>query len=704
MKRTAEEMNEPPSSASLSFLQLNASSNNRTILHQQQQIESLQIELDHEREKSRLDQKKSKHSIEAMQEKLSLLKTEMKQMQTLFDETSAHNEKRIHQLSEARDKALHMNRQFQIQIECMEEEQCNPFVPEDDTVPMNLIQKELKRYKVLNDRLNEQIRSSSENELAYQTEISNLKSTVQQKLLELEEKTAHDSKKHPLLENAPPSVLQELNRCRMQLANRERQIRQLEHSSNAQIERCNALLHENEIIKIQLKRFPVIQSELQVLHQQFAKQEAELNAWNEFSKQMTDIMVKSPGFSIGESSTQFGPPEITTILRFIERNRTGESSPALQSPKLGPKGRYHTVTDKLNSDGFVCSGVIKDLRSWELRLHESKTQMQTMTQKYELAHHQKELYQREIESYKYLIETYEKQIRLQLGKNTPDVTEVIATKQMDPMFEALRIQVESTSEQLKQLQKAYDAALLDLQENQTERGRVEAELDRVRTKYGELKDAFDSEKERRVVAEERAVHAEQLSGKGSFDENKTRILHLTETPLVEALKEEVQVLKRQLDHIASSASSSSPSDASAIHSKNTESVVTPGVPNPEKLIQRLKENFKEQIGLFREGVYLMTGYKVDMLTSNADRPTFRLRSVYAENEDDQLLFQWPHDRKPTDSGHVPIAVTTLDLLHTDLAKVLATTPSYEYMSKFQSMPAFLASVQLNLFEKQTVMM
>jgi Mitotic checkpoint protein len=330
--------------------------------------------------------------------------------------------------------------------------------------------------------------------------------------------------------------------------------------------------------------------------------------------------------------------------------------------------------------------------------------MQTMTQKYELAHHQKELYQREIESYKHLIETYEKQIRLQLGKNTSDVTEVIATKQMDPMFEALRIQVESTSEQLKHLQKAYNAALLDLQENQTERGRVEAELDRVRTKYGELKGAFDSEKERRVVAEERAVHAEQLSGKGSFDENKTRILHLTETPLVEALKEEVQVLKRQLDHIASSASSSSPSDASAIHSKNTESVVTPGVPNPEKLIQRLKENFKEQIGLFREGVYLMTGYKVDMLTSNADRPTFRLRSVYAENEDDQLLFQWPHDRKPTDSGHVPIAVTTLDLLHTDLAKVLATTPSYEYMSKFQSMPAFLASVQLNLFEKQTVMM
>jgi Mitotic checkpoint protein len=704
MKRTAEEMNAPPSSTSLSFLQLNPSSNNRTILHQQQQIESLQIELDHERDRRRLDQKKSKHSIEALQEQLSLLKTEMKQMQTLFDETSEHNEKRIQQLSEARDKALNMNRQYQIQVERMEAELCNPLVPEDETIPMNSIQKELKLYQKLNERLSEQIRSYSENEIAYQTEISNLKSIVQQKLLELEEKTTHESNKHPLLEEAPPSVLQELNRCRLQLANRERQIRQLEHSNYAQIERFNTLLRENEVLQIQLKRYPVLQSELQTLHQQSAKQEAELNAWNEFSKQMTDMMRKSPYFPMEESNVQFGPPEISSILRFIEGNRARESALSLQSPKLGSEGRDYSGMDKSDSGDPISAEDTSDLRSREVLFHESKAQLRSMAQKYELAQHQIKLYQREIESYKQLIETYEKQILLQLGKETSDIVEVSAKELVDPTLEALRINVENTIEQLKKLQEAYDAALLDLEENQTELGKKEAKLHHVRTKYGKLKDAFDTERERRAVAEERVAYAEQLSGKGSFDEKKTRILHLTETPLVEALKEEVHVLQRQLEQITKSASASSPSDAIVTHNGISEPVVTPGVPNPEKLIQRLKENFKEQIGLFREGVYLMTGYKVDMLTSHADRPTFRLRSVYAENEDDQLLFQWPHDRKPTDSGHAPISVTSLDILNTDLAKILASTPSYEYMSKFHSLPAFLASVQLSLFEKQTVIM
>ena len=46
-------------------------------------------------------------------------------------------------------------------------------------------------------------------------------------------------------------------------------------------------------------------------------------------------------------------------------------------------------------------------------------------------------------------------------------------------------------------------------------------------------------------------------------------------------------------------------------------------------------------------------------------------------------------------------MTSLDLTDTDLAKALSTTDSYQYMTKFNSVPGFLASVQLSLFEKQT---
>lgn len=92
----------------------------------------------------------------------------------------------------------------------------------------------------------------------------------------------------------------------------------------------------------------------------------------------------------------------------------------------------------------------------------------------------------------------------------------------------------------------------------------------------------------------------------------------------------------------------------------------------------------------------MTGFKVDMIpTSDSGRPTFRLRSVFAEQEEDHLLLQWPRGQDKSE-------VTALDILNTDFAKALAKTPAYEYMTKFHSLPAFLASCQLSLFENQTM--
>lgn len=122
-------------------------------------------------------------------------------------------------------------------------------------------------------------------------------------------------------------------------------------------------------------------------------------------------------------------------------------------------------------------------------------------------------------------------------------------------------------------------------------------------------------------ADERVLQAEALAGKGSFNPGTTQVLHFQETPLMEALKEEISVLKRQLESV-----------------KGEKAAKSAVAVDPDKLNKRLKENFKEQISLFREGVYLMTGFKVDMLPG-CDRPTFRVRSVYAEREEDQLLLK-----------------------------------------------------------------
>jgi mitotic spindle assembly checkpoint protein MAD1 len=200
--------------------------------------------------------------------------------------------------------------------------------------------------------------------------------------------------------------------------------------------------------------------------------------------------------------------------------------------------------------------------------------------------------------------------------------------------------------------------------------------------FGKLREALMAERTKAEDAEVRAIQAESLAGKGSFNPDGTRVLHLETNPLSEAIREryesEIRLLRRQLE---------------ATGQKPAAAGNSAGEVDPSKLHQRLKEQFKEKIGLFREAVYLMTGYKVDMVTTGSEeRPRFKVRSVYAERQEDHLMFVWPASKD----------VRSLDLADTELARLLAKTDSYHYMTKFNSLPAFMASVQLSLFEKSTI--
>jgi mitotic spindle assembly checkpoint protein MAD1 len=65
-------------------------------------------------------------------------------------------------------------------------------------------------------------------------------------------------------------------------------------------------------------------------------------------------------------------------------------------------------------------------------------------------------------------------------------------------------------------------------------------------------------------------------------------------------------------------------------------------PDSSKLNQRLKEMFRERITCFREAVYLLTGYKIDLYSASSNEgghTRLRLRSMYAEDPDDSLVFQ-----------------------------------------------------------------
>jgi len=103
----------------------------------------------------------------------------------------------------------------------------------------------------------------------------------------------------------------------------------------------------------------------------------------------------------------------------------------------------------------------------------------------------------------------------------------------------------------------------------------------------------------------------------------------------------------------------------------------------ELLNQRLKEVFSVKISEFRQACYELTGYKITMSGSK-----YRLRSMYAELEDDDLLFQRGENE-------------SLCVLETPFARRL-DKKSVEVLSRFHSIPLFLSTVTEELFEKQTM--
>ena len=87
---------------------------------------------------------------------------------------------------------------------------------------------------------------------------------------------------------------------------------------------------------------------------------------------------------------------------------------------------------------------------------------------------------------------------------------------------------------------------------------------------------------------------------------------------------------------------------------------------------------------FREACYELTGFKVEMLGNNR----YRLQSMYAETADDNLLFQ------KSDAG--------LQLLDTEFSRTLPDDV-VGYLQRFHSIPAFLSTLTLELFSRQTMM-
>ncbi|ETN22841.1 hypothetical protein, variant 17 [Phytophthora nicotianae INRA-310] len=225
--------------------------------------------------------------------------------------------------------------------------------------------------------------------------------------------------------------------------------------------------------------------------------------------------------------------------------------------------------------------------------------------------------------------------------------------------------------------------------------KYESRIERLEKALADAKQENGNLKKHLEKAEMELAVFEKRLGRGEFNVETTKIVHLAVNPTrellqskakssdIEKLRQENEALRSRLSKLTDGEDAESPGIA---EDKLTTTTSYDTVEGLKKLNQRLKQVFGDQIRQYREAVYLLTGYKVDLRKSNG-MELLRLRSVYAEHDDDELLVRMESNG-------------SLELLDSEFCSQI-NQRVFAYLTTCRSFPAFLSTLTLHLFEKQT---
>lgn len=220
------------------------------------------------------------------------------------------------------------------------------------------------------------------------------------------------------------------------------------------------------------------------------------------------------------------------------------------------------------------------------------------------------------------------------------------------------------------------------------------EVDALRLKIEEL------EGERSRLEEEKKeleLQLERRSLQGDYDQSRTKVLHLSQNPTRAArqrLREDQEQLQAECERLrglvrALERGGPIPADleaAASVPSSKEVAELRKQVESAQLKNQRLKEVFQSKIQEFRKACYTLTGYQIDITTENQ----YRLTSQYAEHKADCLIF-----KATGPSG------SQMQLLETEFSRSVPELIEL-HLAQQDSIPAFLSSLTLELFSRQTV--
>ncbi|KAL7519867.1 hypothetical protein ACHAWX_004624 [Stephanocyclus meneghinianus] len=677
------------------------------------QLSTLRTQLSHSQSMRSLERKSYTLNEERLKRQIADAHLEAEQQREINDEMKNEMEQMENQINQWMERARDQQQRDDVSRD--DSEGGIDVVSELGNDKCHLLQQRLDATTSQVGELTRMLKRAQEHAAAVELKAANTELQVSQLHFERKQASAssNNNNNNTNDENCNPHILRA---TRIQLAESERCNRELTRQNNDMKGRLKDMIQYKERSATLQRRAEELEKEVQRLQHSVEMGKEVERKWMEIRREIVEEGLVNDDDIDDEEREPFSltlvgiPPEIATMVRKFQSLKQNVKRLEEENNRLS------TIS---NERSQRCSLLEKQSKSKDDRISLLEKEVETAKEnlsRLELENRkivaQQVIWKRESESMRLLLDTYEMQ-EPNLSQRQSKSSAKTSSDVSSPAVKGLQLSLQSAQDEIKLLTETNHRLDSELDSLRTQHQASQSEHERVLEKFAKLRSALMEERSKAQAAEERACQAETLAGKGSYNPETTRVVHLESNPMSNAVREKYQT---QIDSLTQKLE-----DAQKIIAESSGTALGTTTPAPsrssggfgsgatstssgqkdglssldaQKLHKRLKERFKEQIGLFREGVYLITGCKIDMSFSDSDCPHFKVRSIYGEREEDHLMFQW--QRKKGEEGN------DLDLMSTDLAQLLMNGPSAIYMTKFNSVPAFMASVTLALFEKQTM--
>jgi chromosome segregation ATPase len=436
---------------------------------------------------------------------------------------------------------------------------------------------------------------------------------------------------------APPAVMRELTKVRLSLADAERTNRMLTRKYEEAKSKLQELRKVNEQYERSQERVAILESQYSSVLKKLMTMEEVEKEWKHFRKELCFTSLSEQKTILMDTKNDIAssaPPEISAVIRKIQTIQIEVKEKTEECEKY--RLQLETSNQRIQTLQGKIDAQVHSLSQMKQQHDNEKKRITLLQMEVDRAQASERIAKMEAKSMQQLLNTYELLEASEVKDGTMKIPGVGSGDRnaAGPIISGLRTSLSSAQEEINVLKETHATVCKQLE---TLQGRLDEKItehERVLDKFNKLKASLMEEREKARVAEDRALHAESLAGKGHFDPDKTRALHLKENPFMKAVRAKYESQISALEAVIErhkKESEYSPKPVGSTSASSTPAASSVGLEGLEakKLNQRLKDSFQEHIGVFREAVYLLTGYKVDMIM-DSDSPRFRVRSMYAE--------------------------------------------------------------------------